>query len=597
VPALVLASIGFCGWRFMLRMPLESYRGPWVPLSPEETALRDALRRDVQVIAGEIGNRNWFVYPRLVEAAAWIAGSLGQTGYKVRRLGYEVRGKTCHNLEVEIPGRTCPEEIVVIGAHYDSVPGCPAANDNGSGVATLLALARAFADAEPERTIRFVAFVNEEPPFYRSSEMGSFVYARECRRRGDRVVAMLSLETIGYYRDERGSQMYPPPFSLFYPSEGNFIAFVGNVSTRAGAAVPRHVSPRGEVPVGRRRAARVHHGHRLVGPLVVLESGVSRGHGDRHGVVSLPVLSLARGYAGEARLRPHGARRCRSGARGARSRRSALRLLSAVRQVPIDLKPQLSRGMPKPRCCVIFLYALEHSEIPDARDQCARVRLPHFAMTPIETRFDAGPVMLNGSLTLPTRASGVVLFAHGSGSSRFSPRNNFVARVLNDAGLGTLLFDLLTEEEEAIDLRTGRLRFDITLLSQRLVAATDWLLSQHGMSGAAIGYFGSSTGGAAALVAAVNRPEAVRAIVCRGSRTDMAARTLTEVTAPTLLVVGEADTDVLAWNRESFAQLRAKKRLEVISGATHLFEEPGTLEEVARLATAWFVDHLQPRMR
>jgi Peptidase family M28 len=233
VPALVLASLGFCGWRFMLRMPLESYRGPWVPLSPEETTLRDALQRDVRVIAGEIGNRNWFVHPRLVEAAAWIEASLAKAGYKVRQLGYEVRGKTCHNLEVEIPGRTRPEEIVVIGAHYDSVPGCPAANDNGSGVAALLALARAFAGAEPERTIRFVAFVNEEPPFYRSSEMGSFVYARECRRRGDRVVAMLSLETIGYYRNERGSQMYPPPFSLFYPSEGNFIAFVGNVSSRA----------------------------------------------------------------------------------------------------------------------------------------------------------------------------------------------------------------------------------------------------------------------------------------------------------------------------------------------------------------------------
>jgi Peptidase family M28 len=232
-PALVLASIGFCGWHFMLGMPLESYRGPWVPLSPEETALRDALRRDVRVIADEIGNRNWFVHPRLVEAAVWIEASLAQAGYKVRRLSYKVRGKTCDNLEVEIPGRTCPEEIVVIGAHYDSVPGCPAANDNGSGVAAVLALARAFAGAEPERTIRFVAFVNEEPPFYHSSEMGSFVYARECRRRGDRVVAMLSLETIGYYRDERGTQMYPPPFSLFYPSEGNFIGFVGNVSSRA----------------------------------------------------------------------------------------------------------------------------------------------------------------------------------------------------------------------------------------------------------------------------------------------------------------------------------------------------------------------------
>ena len=233
VPALVLTSLGFCGWRFMIWMPLESYRGPWLPLSPEENALRDALQRDVRVIADEIGDRNVFVYPRLVQAAAWIEASFAEAGYDVRRLGFEVRGKVCHNLEVEIPGRTRPEEIVVIGAHYDSVPGCPAANDNGSGVAAVLALARAFAGAGPERTIRFVAFVNEEPPFYRTSEMGSFVYARECRQRGERVVAMLSLETIGYYRDERGSQKYPPPFSLFYPSEGNFIAFVGNVSSRA----------------------------------------------------------------------------------------------------------------------------------------------------------------------------------------------------------------------------------------------------------------------------------------------------------------------------------------------------------------------------
>jgi hypothetical protein len=233
VPALVLASLGFSGWHFMLRMPLQSYGGPWVPLNPEEIALRDALRRDVGVIAGEIGDRNWFVHPRLVEAAGWIEASLALAGYKVRRLGYEVRGKTCHNLDVEIPGWTRPEEIVVIGAHYDSVPGCPAANDNGSGVAAVLALARALAGAKPERTIRFVAFVNEEPPFYHSSKMGSFVYARECRRRGDRIVAMLSLETIGYYRDERGSQAYPPPFSLFYPSEANFTAFISNVSSGA----------------------------------------------------------------------------------------------------------------------------------------------------------------------------------------------------------------------------------------------------------------------------------------------------------------------------------------------------------------------------
>jgi putative phosphoribosyl transferase len=213
-------------------------------------------------------------------------------------------------------------------------------------------------------------------------------------------------------------------------------------------------------------------------------------------------------------------------------------------------------------------------------------------MKSIEARFPADQVMLDGNLTLPAAASGVVLFAHGSGSSRFSARNNFVARVLNSPGLGTLLFDLLTKEE-AIDLRMARLCFDISLLSQRLLAATDWLLAQNEMRGVVLGYFGSSAGGAAALVAAVRRPEAVRAIVCRGSRTDMAAGMLAEVTAPTLLVVGESDTQVLAWNRASFAELRAEKRLQVVSGATHLFEEPGKLEQVARLATAWLVEHLK----
>ena len=212
----------------------------------------------------------------------------------------------------------------------------------------------------------------------------------------------------------------------------------------------------------------------------------------------------------------------------------------------------------------------------------------------IEVRFPAGDVMLDGNLTLPTEANGVVLFAHGSGSSRFSPRNNFVAGVINDAGLGTLLFDLLTKEEEAIDLRAGRLRFNISLLSQRLLAATDWLMAQSDIRGLRLGYFGASTGGAAALVAAVKRPQAVRAIVCRGSRTDMAAGVLADVAAPTLLIVGEADSQVLTWNRESFAALRGEKRLEVIPGASHLFEEQGKLQEVARLATGWFVKHLKP---
>lgn len=233
VLALLLTVLSFISWHLMIRMPLESYRGPWIPLTAEETALRDALRRDVQVLAGDIGERNWFVHPRLAEAAAWIERSLTQAGHKVHRRGFEVRGKRCDNLEVEIRGRTKPDEIVIIGAHYDSVQGCPAANDNGSGVAALLALARAFVDATPARTVRFVAFVNEEAPFYYTEEMGSLVYARECRRRGEKVVAMLSLETLGYYRDEEGSQGYPAVVGAFYPSKGNFVAFVGNTAARA----------------------------------------------------------------------------------------------------------------------------------------------------------------------------------------------------------------------------------------------------------------------------------------------------------------------------------------------------------------------------
>ena len=231
VLAVILVLLGLAIRYLMFWTPLKSYHGPWVPLSSEEILVRDALQRDVRFLAEEIGDRNWLVYPGLLQATEWIEASFAQAGYRVRRLGFDVRGRRVDNLEVEISGRTRPEEIVVVGAHYDSVPGCPAANDNGSGVAALLALARALRNAQPERTIRLVAFANEEPPFYRTDEMGSVVYARECRRREERIVAMLSLETIGFYRDEKGSQMYPPPFSLFYPAEGNFIAFVGNLSS------------------------------------------------------------------------------------------------------------------------------------------------------------------------------------------------------------------------------------------------------------------------------------------------------------------------------------------------------------------------------
>jgi Zn-dependent M28 family amino/carboxypeptidase len=169
----------------------------------------------------------------LADAADWIEAQFTAAGYDVSRQEYEVRETKCYNLEVEVPGTINPKEIVVIGAHYDTVVGTPGANDNTSGVAATLALARRFSNRKPDRTIRFVAFVNEEPPFFQTSRMGSRVYAKRCREREENVVAMMSLETIGYYDDSPGSQKYPPPFGLLYPSKGNFVAFVGNVRSRA----------------------------------------------------------------------------------------------------------------------------------------------------------------------------------------------------------------------------------------------------------------------------------------------------------------------------------------------------------------------------
>lgn len=208
----------------------------------------------------------------------------------------------------------------------------------------------------------------------------------------------------------------------------------------------------------------------------------------------------------------------------------------------------------------------------------------------------AGPVELEGSLGLPLGfpegARGVVLFAHGSGSGRHSPRNRYVARALRRAGLATLLIDLLTPDEEEVDLRTGHLRFDIRLLAQRLAGATDWLVENPDTQGLQIGYFGASTGAGAALVAAAERREAVGAVVSRGGRPDLAGDALPLVEAPTLLIVGGNDEPVIGMNREALAQMRAEKRLEIVPGAGHLFEEPGALEEVARLAADWFAHHL-----
>jgi pimeloyl-ACP methyl ester carboxylesterase len=211
-----------------------------------------------------------------------------------------------------------------------------------------------------------------------------------------------------------------------------------------------------------------------------------------------------------------------------------------------------------------------------------------------EVSIRTGPVTLSGTLEVPEDAGGIVLFAHGSGSSRFSPRNRYVAGVIRDAGIGTLLFDLLTPEEEAVDLRTRALRFDIDLLARRLVGATDWLLRQPAARGLPLGYFGSSTGGAAALVAAAERPEAVRAVVSRGGRPDLAGEALGRVRAPTLLLVGGWDEPVVDLNRRAMARMTAPASLVIVPGATHLFEEPGKLEEVARQAAAWLRAHLVP---
>jgi len=209
-----------------------------------------------------------------------------------------------------------------------------------------------------------------------------------------------------------------------------------------------------------------------------------------------------------------------------------------------------------------------------------------------EVQIPAGRAVLSGNLTIPENAMALVLFAHGSGSSRHSPRNQFVAHTLNRAGVGTLLFDLLTPDEEALDIYTREHRFNISLLVERLVHATKWATQQEEMRDLRIGYFGSSTGGAAALVAAAELPQDVGAVVSRGGRPDLAGDALPKVQAPTLLIVGGNDDIVIELNEMARDQMRCEVRVEIIPGATHLFQEAGALEHVAKLASDWFVDHL-----
>lgn len=213
----------------------------------------------------------------------------------------------------------------------------------------------------------------------------------------------------------------------------------------------------------------------------------------------------------------------------------------------------------------------------------------------VQLRIDS--ITLEGALVIPDGAEGIVLFAHGSGSSRHSPRNRFVAQISHEEGLGTLLFDLLTAQEEEIDRRTRELRFDINLLAERLVGATDWVLSLDETQDLNIGYFGASTGAAAALIAATEQAEVIDAVVSRGGRPDLADQALPQVKAPTLLIVGGEDREVKKLNMQAAAQLHTEKKIEVVPGAGHLFEEPGTLEQVARLAGEWFKQHLAAQQR
>jgi Peptidase family M28 len=227
----LLSLLCFWGWFSVFWMPGRSYSGTLPPLQKAEIELANALKQDVTQLATTIGIRNFFEYDRLNQAADFLERSLSQMGYDVKRQKYEVQRKAYYNLEVEKRGTKKPDEIIIIGGHYDSVMDCPGANDNGTGAAATLELARMFASQPTDRTLRFVEFTNEEPPFFWEKEMGSLVYATRSRQQNEKIVAMLSLETMGYFSEEKTSQNYPYPLGFFFPDRGNFITFVGNLDS------------------------------------------------------------------------------------------------------------------------------------------------------------------------------------------------------------------------------------------------------------------------------------------------------------------------------------------------------------------------------
>jgi hypothetical protein len=229
---IIITSILIFGWSLMVWMPGVSYRQALPPLTAKEIEIESHLQSDVETLASKIGRRNASNYQNLVAAKDFLDRELTQAGYTVREQKYTIDGQTFSNLEVEIPGSTLADEILVVGAHYDSAFTSPGANDNATGAAAVLALAREFAGTKPMRTLRFVEFTNEEPPFFWTQNMGSLVYAQNAKQRDDKIVGMFSLDTLGYFTDRADTQKYPPPLSLLYPSQGNFAGFISDIDSR-----------------------------------------------------------------------------------------------------------------------------------------------------------------------------------------------------------------------------------------------------------------------------------------------------------------------------------------------------------------------------